>query len=75
MKAKYSILYCLMCAYIVIMPLIQEGTNFKGIPVSDILLGIVVFTYFVKLIIEKATRERFLYGIRDLFNSTLIFVY
>ncbi|MBU3217102.1 O-antigen ligase family protein [Clostridium estertheticum] len=71
MKNKYSILYFLMCVYIVIMPLIQEGTNFKGIPVSDILLGIVVFVYLIKLIIEKTTRERFLYGIRDLFSSTL----
>ncbi|MBU3198945.1 O-antigen ligase family protein [Clostridium estertheticum] len=71
MKNKYSILYCLMCVYIVIMPLIQEGTNFKGIPVSDILLGIVAFVYFIKLIWEKTTRERFIYGIRDLFSSTL----
>ncbi|MBU3158686.1 O-antigen ligase family protein [Clostridium frigoris] len=71
MKTKYSILYCLMCVYIVIMPLIQEGTNFKGISARDILLGIVVFAYFVKLIIEKATRERFIYGIRDIFSSTL----
>ncbi|MBU3154809.1 O-antigen ligase family protein [Clostridium estertheticum] len=71
MKNKYSILYCLMCVYIVIMPLIQEGTNFKGIPVSDILLGIVAFVYFIKLICEKTTRERFIYGIRDLFSSTL----
>ncbi|MCB2358819.1 O-antigen ligase family protein [Clostridium estertheticum] len=71
MKNKYSILYFLMCVYIVIMPLIQEGTNFKGIPVSDILLGVVVFVYLIKIIIEKTTRERFLYGIRDLFSSTL----
>ena len=71
MKNKYSILYCLMCVYIVVMPLIQEGTNFRGIPVSDILLGIVVFVYLIKLIIEKTTRERFIYGIRDLFSSTL----
>ncbi|MBW9153575.1 O-antigen ligase [Clostridium estertheticum] len=71
MKNKYSILYCLMCVYIVIMPLIQEGTNFKGIPVSDILLGIVIFVYLIKIIIEKAARERFIYGIRDLFSSTL----
>ena len=60
-----------MCAYIVIMPLIQEGTKFKGIPASDILLGIVVFVYLVKLIIDKNMRERFRYGIRDFFNSTL----
>ncbi|MCB2342084.1 O-antigen ligase family protein [Clostridium estertheticum] len=71
MKNKYSILYFLMCVYIVIMPLIQEGTNFKGIPVSDILLGIVIFVYLIKIIIEKAARERFIYGIRDLFSSTL----
>ncbi|MBU3100282.1 MULTISPECIES: O-antigen ligase family protein [Clostridium] len=71
MKNKYSILYCLMCVYIVIMPLIQEGTNFRGIPVSDILLGIVIFVYLIKIIIEKATRERFLYGIKDLFSSVL----
>lgn len=71
MKAKYSILYFLMCTYIVIMPLIQEGTDFKGIPVSDILLGIVVFVYLIKLIIDKATRERFVYGIKDFFSSIL----
>ncbi|MBX4259973.1 O-antigen ligase family protein [Clostridium estertheticum] len=71
MKVKYSILYFLMCVYIVIMPLIQEGTNFKGIPVSDILLGVVVFVYLIKIIIEKTTRERFIYGIRDLFSTTL----
>ncbi|MCB2354012.1 O-antigen ligase family protein [Clostridium estertheticum] len=71
MKNKYSILYFLMCVYIVIMPLIQEGTNFRGIPVSDILLGIVIFVYLIKIIIEKATRERFLYGIKDLFGSVL----
>jgi len=71
MKAKYSILYYLMCAYIVIMPLIQEGTNIKGIPVSDILLGIVVIVYLIKLIYEKDTRKRFFYGIKDMFSSTL----
>ncbi|MBX4265976.1 O-antigen ligase family protein [Clostridium estertheticum] len=71
MKNKYSILYFLMCVYIVIMPLIQEGTNFRGIPVSDILLGIVIFVYLIKIISEKATRERFLYGIKDLFSSVL----
>jgi len=71
MKVKYSILYYLMCAYIIIMPLIQEGTDFKGIPVSDILLGIVVFVYLIKLIIDKSTRERFVYGIKDLFRNVL----
>ena len=71
MKAKYSILYYLMCTYIVIMPLIQEGTNFKGVPVSDILLGIIMVLYLIKLISEKATRERFLYGFKDFFGSIL----
>lgn len=71
MKAKYSVLYYLMCAYIVIMPLIQEGTNFKGIPISDILLGIIMFLYFIKLIFQKSTRDRFIFGIKDFFTSTL----
>ena len=71
MKAKYSILYCLMCAYIVIMPLVQEGTNLKGISVSDILLGIIIFLYIIKLITDKNTRERFSYGIKDFFSSAL----
>jgi len=71
MKARYSILYYLMCTYIVIMPLIQEGTDFKGVPVSDILLGIVVFVYLMKLIIENDARKRFIFGIRDFFSSTL----
>lgn len=71
MRAKYSILYCLMCAYIVIMPLIEEGTTFKGLPVSDILLGIIVFVYLIKLICENDTRKRFLYGIKDMFTNTL----
>ena len=71
MKAKYNALYYLMCAYVVIMPLIQEGTNLKGIPVSDILLGIIMFFYLIKLISEKATRERFLYGIKDFFSSAI----
>jgi len=71
MKAKYSILYYLMCAYIVIMPLIQEGTNIKGIPVSDILLGIIIIWYFINLFFKKATRERFIYGIKDIFSNVL----
>ncbi|MBW9146135.1 O-antigen ligase family protein [Clostridium sp. CM027] len=71
MKAKCSILYYLMCAYIVIMPLIQEGTNLKGVSVSDILLGIIMCLYLIKLIFNKDTRGRFLYGIRDFFSSTL----
>jgi len=71
MKSKYSILYCLMCAYIVIMPLIEEGTNFKGLPVSNILIGIVVFVYIIKLISDNDTRRRFIYGIKDMFTSPL----
>lgn len=71
MKAKYSILYYLMCAYIVVMPLIQEGINLKGIPVSDILLGIIMFLYLIKLISQKDTRGRFIYGIKDFFSSTI----
>jgi putative inorganic carbon (HCO3(-)) transporter len=53
------------------MPLIQEGTNFKGIPISDILLGIIMFSYFLKLILKKDTRERFVLGIKDFFSVTL----
>jgi putative inorganic carbon (HCO3(-)) transporter len=71
MKAKYSILYYLMCAYVVIMPLIQEGTNLKGIPVSDILLGIIILLYLIKLISQKAARERFIYGLKDFFTSAI----
>ncbi len=71
MKSKYSILYYLMCIYIVIMPLIQEGTNLKGVPVSDILLSIIMFLYLIKLISDKYTRKRFCYGIKDFFSSTL----
>jgi len=71
MKAKYSILYYLMCAYVVIMPLIQEGTDLKGIPVSDILLGVIMLVYLIKLIFQKATRESFFYGIKDFFTSAI----
>jgi len=71
MKVKYSILYYLMCVYIVIMPLFQEGITLKGTPLSDMLLGIIMFIYVIKLISQKSTRERFIFGIKDFFTNAL----
>lgn len=71
MKAKCSVLYYLMCAYIVIMPLIQEGVNFRGVPISDILLGIIIIGYILGIVFSKDMRGRFIEGIVDFFTTKL----
>lgn len=60
-----------MCAYIVIMPLIQENTNFKGVPISDILLGIIIIGYILGIVFLKDMRTRFIKGIMDFFTNKL----
>jgi len=60
-----------MCAYIVIMPLIQEKVNYKGVPISDILLGIIIIGYTLGIVFYRDIRKRFIEGIMDFFTNKL----
>lgn len=60
-----------MCAYIIIMPLIQEKVNYKGVPISDILLGIIIIGYTLGIVFFRDIRKRFIDGIMDFFTNKL----
>ncbi len=66
-------LYVLICAYIVMLPLLPNKMALGriNVPPSDCILALILFGYFVKLFISKECRIRFLSGIRDFFTNYL----
>nr|MBK5234106.1 O-antigen ligase family protein [Clostridium sp.] len=60
-----------MCIYIVIMPLIQEGTKYKDLPITDIMLGILIISYIFGIVLRRDIRKRFISGIIDFFTNKL----
>lgn len=66
-----NILFFLTCAYIIILPLIPQDIKFKGVPVTDLILALVIFVYLINLVVSKEGREKFINGIIDFFTDKL----
>lgn len=66
---KISIL--LICAYVILLPLIPQEIKFKGIAVTDFILAIIIFLYVINLLVSKKGRKNFKQGIIDFFTDKL----
>lgn len=66
-------LYVLICAYIVLLPLLPNKMALGriNIPPADCILALILFGYFVKLLTSKECRIRFFSGIRDFITNYL----
>lgn len=72
MNALNSVLYYLICVYIIILPLIPYKTKVMGFPIStDIILALIFIVYGVKVVLSKDSRNRFVVGIKDFFKDYL----
>ncbi|MCB2294132.1 O-antigen ligase family protein [Clostridium algoriphilum] len=54
-----------------LLPLIPEDIQFKGIPFTDLILALIIFAYIIELIVSKKGRENFIKGIIDFFTNKL----
>lgn len=71
MHVANSILYLMICLYIIFNPLIPK-TNIKGISLSgDTLLFLIFLLYFVILLFLKERRIKFFRSLRDFFTDYL----
>lgn len=69
-----KISYCLICLYIIILPLVPVDVKIfgrKSSTVIDLILALVIVIYMFKLIVYKQTRSKFVSGIKDFFTSYL----
>lgn len=66
-------LYLLICAYIVLLPLLPNKMALGriNIPPADCILAFILIGYFVKLLTSKECRTRFFSGIRDFITNYL----
>lgn len=66
-----KISYCLICLYIIILPLIRSEFEIAGQKLSDVILALIMLSYLLQLIICKQSRSKFIDGIKDFFTSYL----
>lgn len=72
MRCRNSLTY-VICLYIIVLPLIPYNSlSIKGVSISgDIVLGIGILVYLLKILFSPKTRARFLYGVKDFFSDYL----
>lgn len=66
-----KISFLLICAYIMLLPLIPQEVVFKGVAVTDFILALIVFLYVINLLVSKSSRGNFKDGIIDFFTDKL----
>lgn len=65
------VLYLLVCAYVLTLPVLPDGIKIHGITFSDCMLAVILLLYMLKIIGTKKSRHRFLIGIGDFFKNYL----
>lgn len=66
-----AVLGVLLCAYVVLLPIVPDKVAFKKVPAVDWILGIIVLFYLLKIILSSKARKRFIEGLRDFFTDYL----
>lgn len=66
-----KICYCLICLYIIIVPLVRSEVKIVGQKPSDFILALIMLSYLLQLLICKQSRSRFIEGIKDFFTCYL----
>ncbi|AKA71917.1 O-antigen ligase family protein [Clostridium scatologenes] len=68
-----TILYYLIGAYIVLLPLLSNKVKVfgKSIPPADTILAMILLVYMFKLFLNRQSRKRFIMGIKDFFTNYL----
>lgn len=68
-----KILYLLICIYIILLPLLPSKLNFVGktLPLADMILGVAILVYLLKIVFSCESREKFINGIKDFFTDYL----
>ncbi|HEY8890142.1 MAG TPA: O-antigen ligase family protein [Clostridium sp.] len=54
-----------------LLPLIPEDVKFKGMPLTDLILALIIFAYIMNLIVSRKGRENFIKGIINFFTDKL----
>ncbi|KZL93732.1 O-antigen ligase family protein [Clostridium magnum] len=67
----HKISYCLICLYIIILPLIRSEVEIAGQKLADVILALIILSYLVQLVICKESISKFIDGIKDFFTSYL----
>ncbi len=67
----------LIYAYMILLPILPSKFKLHSIPLNgDAILALIMLVYFIKILLDKDTRERFASGIRDFFRNRLtIFIF
>ncbi|AYD39804.1 O-antigen ligase family protein [Clostridium fermenticellae] len=71
MNVLSIILYVVTCMYIIVNPLISNEIKFKHVSFGDYILFLIFVIYFLNVILNKDSRNRFINGIRDFFTDYL----
>lgn len=72
MKRKNGIISCLICLFVLLLPIIPGKFSLGGIQLDgDTILGSIFLIYFLKLIFDSKCRHRFLKGMNDFFHDYL----
>ncbi|MBC2580240.1 O-antigen ligase [Clostridium sp. DJ247] len=65
-----KILYCLICVYIIIPPLLLNKLEI-GKKFPNIILGLIILLYGLRIFLSSINRRKFIAGIKDFFTSYL----
>lgn len=66
-----KLLYFLICMYIVVLPFSSTNLGRITIPSGDVILGLTIIVYIIKLLLSRDSRGRFICGIKDFFTNYL----
>jgi len=66
-----KILFLLTCVYILLLPIIPQDVKFNGIPLTDLILGLVILAYIINFIVSREGRKNFIKGIINFFTDKL----
>lgn len=71
MSFTQKLLFVLTCAYIILFPLLPQELGFKGVPFSDLILGIMVLVYLINLVVNREGRKNFTYNLIRFFTDKI----
>lgn len=66
-----KISYCLICLYIIILPLIRSEVEISRQKPADVILALIMLSYLLQIIISEQSRSKFIDGIKDFFTNYL----
>ncbi|MCH5139040.1 hypothetical protein JMF89_17900 [Clostridiaceae bacterium UIB06] len=66
-----KICYCLICLYIIIVPLMRSEVKIIGQKPSDFILALIMVSYLLQIVTCKQSRIKFIEGIKDFFTCYL----